>query len=82
MPPAGFEPTISAGERRALYIFISHMISPTDLLYPSSAPHFKTFQEKKYILSKISITFLCSPFAGVRFIRNIESNLCTAHSFI
>ena len=26
------------------YFFISHMISPTDLLHPSPAPHFKTFQ--------------------------------------
>ena len=26
------------------YIFISHMICPTDLFQPSLAPHFKTFQ--------------------------------------
>ena len=26
------------------YIFISHMISPTDLFHPSPAPHFKTIQ--------------------------------------
>ena len=28
----------------SLTLFISHMVGPTDLLHPSPAPHFKTFQ--------------------------------------
>jgi hypothetical protein len=65
-----------------LLFFLFHTIRPTDLLQPSSAPHFKTFKYFLFVFRSVQVQRYTCLFLKQHFVSTIKVFLCISISLL